>query len=213
MEGKINKNGYLSIMRGGKIKAQDCPYTSVQGEELCSCGDWCPLFREPNVNASGFASLTICNAILSFDKFSDERIVEPIQTATETSEIGPTINAEEKTEELPTSEPMKSREAEIEQPKKKRGRPRKVRPTDEEILNSVNAKEPLPTPKEPSDKKIEHEQPIKDEKGLVYHEPCKTCRKSRRNSEGNYPMCDVGYFEKTLSGTEVCPLWWERKLV
>jgi hypothetical protein len=45
----------------------------------------------------------------------------------------------------------------------------------------------------------------------VYHEPCKTCRKSRKNAEGEYPACDTPMFEIGPSGIETCSLWWERR--
>jgi hypothetical protein len=41
---KIDKNGWLQIKRKKKLKPQYCPFTPGDEEP---CGDWCPLFNEP----------------------------------------------------------------------------------------------------------------------------------------------------------------------
>lgn len=74
MNGKINKRGLLEIERAGTMKQQACPYVPVP----CECGDWCPLFSEPDTYSTGQAGdelteIDICSSILSFDQFSDER--------------------------------------------------------------------------------------------------------------------------------------------
>jgi hypothetical protein len=43
MEGYIAENGRLWIQRRGAYKQQVCPNDSTRHP----CGDWCPLFREP----------------------------------------------------------------------------------------------------------------------------------------------------------------------
>ena len=40
MKIKIDKEGYLFLERGGKMKEQQCPYHGCGR----GCGDWCPLF-------------------------------------------------------------------------------------------------------------------------------------------------------------------------
>jgi hypothetical protein len=70
MNGIIDSNGFLKIERNGGYKHQDCPFT-VKGRW---CGDWCPLFEEPNLYMDTSAwVLSICHTILYFDQFKDER--------------------------------------------------------------------------------------------------------------------------------------------
>lgn len=45
MKIQISKYGSLSIERGSQLREQYCPRS--EGEAQAHCGDWCPLFREP----------------------------------------------------------------------------------------------------------------------------------------------------------------------
>lgn len=71
MEGMISQSGLLYIKRGALIQEQHCPHS----REHLHCGDWCPLFREPEVpEGSSVTMLKICNnTILYFNKFRDQR--------------------------------------------------------------------------------------------------------------------------------------------
>jgi len=80
MEGKIDEKGYLHIKRVVKMKKQGCP--NGQGSE--ACGDWCPLFGEPETESdydfdtgkykeTGRTDLSLCKKHLTFDTFVDER--------------------------------------------------------------------------------------------------------------------------------------------
>lgn len=70
MKGEINMYGALSIERAGKMRYQDCPHQ--QGEDN-GCGDWCPMFREPEVIGPMLNKIEICNNTLFFNKFEDKR--------------------------------------------------------------------------------------------------------------------------------------------
>ena len=71
IEGKLNDKGFLFVKRGGKLKSQTCPNNTFQ------CGDWCPLFGEPKSYNEAVRLILGCakpaTAVLSFDKFKDER--------------------------------------------------------------------------------------------------------------------------------------------
>ncbi len=73
MKGKIDNEGHLYIERGRRLTEQGCPYSS--GEAFC--GDWCPLFGEPNVvefpENETMTCLQTCRNPLYFDEFTDER--------------------------------------------------------------------------------------------------------------------------------------------
>ena len=92
MKGKINKMGCLRIDRAGKSTPQWCPRTG--GDDQPTCGDWCPLFGEPEAelelnecpvdnsgtaqissyySATGRTLLQLCKRTLTFDEFEDER--------------------------------------------------------------------------------------------------------------------------------------------
>ncbi len=45
MKIKINKDGSLEIERAGRGRKQYCPFVL----EAVDCGDWCPLFGEPEI--------------------------------------------------------------------------------------------------------------------------------------------------------------------
>lgn len=62
----IDREGYLFIWRADKWKQQRCPKTNKE-----CCGDWCPLFEEPD---RGRDVLKICHTSLKTKKVRDERI-------------------------------------------------------------------------------------------------------------------------------------------
>lgn len=72
---KIDKAGYLYLERGEKMKLQYCP--KQDNEEGSPCGDWCPLFLEPeHENIPAQVVLTICEGLEFITKeefFTDER--------------------------------------------------------------------------------------------------------------------------------------------
>ena len=69
MKGKINEFGNLSIERAGQLKLQLCP--DGYG---AACGDWCPLFHEPeHYQTKNQWTLDLCKTTLLFDEFVDER--------------------------------------------------------------------------------------------------------------------------------------------
>ena len=45
MKIKRDKNGVLEIERGGRFEPQTCPFDQLKPPNYC--GDWCPLFGEP----------------------------------------------------------------------------------------------------------------------------------------------------------------------
>lgn len=86
MKGKIDENGFLYIERAGKTKKTLCPYDG----ECAPCGDWCPLFSEPepakdavypdddscnyDLVPNGKTWMRLCHGkYLEFDEFTDER--------------------------------------------------------------------------------------------------------------------------------------------
>lgn len=93
MKGKISAEGGLLIKRGEKYESQLCPFahTNLSDEvdgQLMYCGDWCPLFGEPEyqVNSEYYyeslearknvpksAKLNLCKKELHFEDFVDER--------------------------------------------------------------------------------------------------------------------------------------------
>ena len=64
MKGKINKNGNLYIQRGNFMSAQRCPYANEPCEQ---CGDWCPLFGEPQGAPDDLRTLRLCHTNLMFE--------------------------------------------------------------------------------------------------------------------------------------------------
>ena len=69
MKGRISDWGALLIQRGKEEREMVCPYS---GEGQLTCGDRCPLFGEPQVQ-NGITVLELCNAVLYFKEFEDER--------------------------------------------------------------------------------------------------------------------------------------------
>ena len=104
--------------------------------------------------------------------------------------------------------PRKAVKAE-EQPKKKRGRPRKVVEVSPLTVGEEAKAKPAKIV-EPNAQMKEEIKPVTAEVS-TYHEPCKTCRKSRRDASGNYPPCKDGILKTGTSGIETCALWWERR--
>jgi hypothetical protein len=79
---KINKGGTLEIERAGQYEQQYCPFQpSLPGDEhdVC-CGDWCPMFDEPDPYHLDPDSVTlqICKKTFTLHKafFRDERGTE-----------------------------------------------------------------------------------------------------------------------------------------
>lgn len=76
MKGKLDKNGFLHLVRKGKMITVNCPYR--QGTP---CGDWCALFEEPvkssDTDEKGSTKtiwiLSLCRQIYNFEEFVDER--------------------------------------------------------------------------------------------------------------------------------------------
>ena len=74
MKGKINKIGWLEILRFGLMEVQLCPFTrETSDEEPRRCGDQCPHFSEPVDWADG-KRIEICHGKkLYFTELVDER--------------------------------------------------------------------------------------------------------------------------------------------
>jgi len=75
MKGKIDKDGCLLIERAGVMKPQHCPLTD---DPSSNCGDWCPLFGEPENSNTIPENWTLelnCGAhkTFYFTGFTDER--------------------------------------------------------------------------------------------------------------------------------------------
>ena len=83
MNGKIDKEGYLYIERGGMMKRQGCFFHTATATAIMNyvCGDGCSQFGEPvqppphmQPAASPKMLLDICQGrTLVFEKFEDER--------------------------------------------------------------------------------------------------------------------------------------------
>ena len=86
MDGKIDRNGFLYIKRGKKMKTVLCPFCAWNTFEKMGqtqieqnpCGDWCVLFGEPEIAGSPLpARIVVCHdKELWFNEFTDEREVE-----------------------------------------------------------------------------------------------------------------------------------------
>jgi len=74
MKGEISSDGYLRIYRNSKgLQHQGCPYVPPNsGYGECYCGDWCPLFGEPQYGWDD-VTLTLCNKTLALTDFTDRR--------------------------------------------------------------------------------------------------------------------------------------------
>jgi len=80
MNGKIDARGWLHIERAGSMKAQECPiFGDARNVDSVRCGDWCPLFGEPEKQETSFpegchTTILLCHEReLTFDTFTDER--------------------------------------------------------------------------------------------------------------------------------------------
>jgi len=77
MDGKIDSNGCLRILRGNKYKLQRC-IRDGENFKYKICGDGCPLFGDPTFekrkSLRNMARLPICVTTFFFDNFVDERI-------------------------------------------------------------------------------------------------------------------------------------------
>jgi len=75
MKGVIDENGFLRIYRKNEYKLQECPFCGTNYGAYC--GDWCPLFEEPQVYEEGKGrrvwNLALCKKVLVFDNFIDKR--------------------------------------------------------------------------------------------------------------------------------------------
>lgn len=71
IKGKINKLGCLEIDRKIKFVEQYCPVS----QNDVRCGDWCPLFGEPEYEDDATVLVICQNKVLLFEKetFLDER--------------------------------------------------------------------------------------------------------------------------------------------
>ena len=71
MKIKINKTGSLEIERAGRGKKQYCPF--VGEDRINNCGDWCPLFGEPEPHATQpVMMLKLCHTYIC-GEITDER--------------------------------------------------------------------------------------------------------------------------------------------
>jgi len=85
MKGKIDKNGYLFIKRGGKYEPQLCPHSTHLVNDcvgFVNCGEWCVKFGEPKEIEVDLLNdtekldgiyLNVCELCLEFEEFTDER--------------------------------------------------------------------------------------------------------------------------------------------
>lgn len=84
MKGKIDITGTLRIVRGNLDRSQICPFDVEPNPQKGGCGDWCPLFGEPETilpNDSTHADdlvrvhLQLCHKTLIFlvADFEDQR--------------------------------------------------------------------------------------------------------------------------------------------
>jgi hypothetical protein len=79
MEGKINERGRLIIMRKREDVLEEMDAVCPFDQDGPMCGQWCALFGEPkdvdvgNLSEIFFTELSLCNKVLVFSKFEDER--------------------------------------------------------------------------------------------------------------------------------------------
>lgn len=75
MKGMIDSGGYLRIWRLSdnpekRAGRTACPFGL---QAMKSCGDWCPLFGQPEFGQQGQTTLALCHKTLVFAEFFDER--------------------------------------------------------------------------------------------------------------------------------------------
>lgn len=78
MQATINRDGHLLIKRANKLKLQRCPKSTGLSREqnMLECGDWCPLFGEPQINnVRESVLISLCDKSITADcnTFIDER--------------------------------------------------------------------------------------------------------------------------------------------
>lgn len=73
MKGKITKRGDFYIERPGKMVVQICPFALDEYRGHTTCGDWCPLFGEPERHPK-YTYLILCHRMIEFAEFTDERV-------------------------------------------------------------------------------------------------------------------------------------------
>lgn len=75
MKALIEKDGNLSLERGGIMKLQFCPFAPEK--DTIQCGDWCPLFNTSLLTINGiyFHSIELCKKEyhIAQDDFTEER--------------------------------------------------------------------------------------------------------------------------------------------
>ena len=72
MKAAINQDGLLSIERAGVLQRQFCPFQAA--DDLQECGDWCPMFGEPDIWSQNLVSISICNGkVIKLDSLDDRR--------------------------------------------------------------------------------------------------------------------------------------------
>ena len=75
MNAKIDESGYLLIARPTRLNPQYCPY-NPDPETDRHCGDWCPLFGEPEYFGDKLFIILACgrpNLEFAATDFVDER--------------------------------------------------------------------------------------------------------------------------------------------
>jgi hypothetical protein len=72
MKGEISIHGNLFLERAGIMSKQWCPFS--EGDAQAQCGDWCPLFGEPEQEDHTII-LSLCKKTLRLKGgyFKDER--------------------------------------------------------------------------------------------------------------------------------------------
>lgn len=86
MKIQIDESGNLGIERGSIFKEQYCPYQDIGTSSeagigaWCRCGDWCPMFGEPDWDNPGLHRgvdyLTICNGRVLGGQIKDKRVAQ-----------------------------------------------------------------------------------------------------------------------------------------
>jgi hypothetical protein len=79
LQGKIDKLGFFHLERKGMFRAQYCPVQD--GKKIgIGCGEWCPLFGEPEV-MDGYYKITLCaHEPLFIKELIDERTLAESST-------------------------------------------------------------------------------------------------------------------------------------
>lgn len=70
----IDTDGLLSLERAGSLLLQMCPHgiNRVKGDLFCFCGDWCPLFSEPELKGFECEELHLCNGKVVKVRYVDD---------------------------------------------------------------------------------------------------------------------------------------------